>query len=125
MGVRVLGEIRDQPHMHQVQEGVGQLGVTVGLSVERTERPETHCGPRRGEFAPGAPGRRPGVWVAKSCLSINATEKREARTVSKYVIVLVSERSTRRICVRQTSGAENDCGIVLRVHTPLKIHGFT
>lgn len=46
---------------------VGQLGVTVGLSVERTERPETHCGPRRGEFAPGAPGRRPGVWVAKSC----------------------------------------------------------
>jgi hypothetical protein len=26
------------------------------------------------------------VWVAKSCLSINATEKREARTVNKYVI---------------------------------------
>jgi hypothetical protein len=28
VGVRVLGEMRDQPHMHQVQEG----GATVGVA---------------------------------------------------------------------------------------------
>ena len=60
------------------------------------------------------------MWVAKSCLSINATEKREARTVSKYVIVLVSERSTRRICVsdiRAENDSINDCVALCFVST--------
>jgi hypothetical protein len=37
VGVRVLGEMRDQPHMHQVQEGGATGCGGVGLSVERTE----------------------------------------------------------------------------------------
>ena len=38
VGARVLGEMRDQPHMHQVQEGGATGCGGVGLSVERTER---------------------------------------------------------------------------------------